>query len=631
MRVEEGTPMERNYDFFDIDDEYMRLEEEGNISERAPFPAQDETRCPVFNPNANWRLGWDGYMLVLVTFVFFVTPFEIAFVNRGEYWDGLWTMNRLVDLSFFGDMVLTFNTGYYNWRENRCLMYRDRLPLPSQVAILRLIRLIRLVRLIRIAKAPRIIERWNRYMTLSFKMQVIIKYMFALVTLHLEACLIRLAHGVERGDRRNQDTNSYLRWWVIEWRGANFNDNWALYVDCLDWAAKTMLGESAYQTTGEGLLSVSCNVIGVAFVAFLFGDLTNILCNLDPASNEFKQTVDNLNKFMADKRFPAGRARPAARLGHKVVRVTFFSYARQCTLGIVVGRRLKIRAVDGGGDDGGERRDATIVGLLGDMRYDVRYDDGSVEHGVAHARISVQDEEVAIQKAVSAMEIATKLLVTQIAHAMEMAMFMAGDYIVRHSVSFCDTMYLVDAGKVMTFGREVTAPFALSVVEDGDSFGDKEIATLVAGHGARAAWFNARATRMSYCYVLGGRVFVKLINRPGFENFLKYISRYGTWYNFKLNVVKAMRSGELAAVAKLARPPAEAAAEEIRRGEAARVEAAVGAVVGKLADAVAARFDDLQRSVDARFAALEAKLDAAAARVPRAGDDDAAPSVYCSL
>ena len=116
---------QRSYDFFDIDDEYMRLEEEGNISERAPFPAQDETRCPVFNPNANWRLGWDGYMLVLVTFVFFVTPFEIAFVNRGEYWDGLWTMNRLVDLSFFGDMVLTFNTGYYNWRENRWYIERS--------------------------------------------------------------------------------------------------------------------------------------------------------------------------------------------------------------------------------------------------------------------------------------------------------------------------------------------------------------------------------------------------------------------------------------------------------------------------------------------------------------------------
>ena len=220
---------QRNYDFFDIDDEYMRLEEEGNISERAPFPAQDETRCPVFNPNANWRLGWDGYMLVLVTFVFFVTPFEIAFVNKGEYWDGLWTMNRLVDLSFFGDMVLTFNTGYYNWRENRwyiersqiaahylrfwfwldavSLMYWDRLPLPSQVAILRLIRLIRLVRLIRIAKAPRIIERWNRYMTLSFKMQVIIKYMFALVV----TSVLRPERFLRASDRENDEKSSPTR------------------------------------------------------------------------------------------------------------------------------------------------------------------------------------------------------------------------------------------------------------------------------------------------------------------------------------------------------------------------------------------------------------------------------------
>ncbi|KAH8087589.1 phosphorelay sensor kinase [Aureococcus anophagefferens] len=129
------------------------------------------------------------------------------------------------------------------------------------------------------------------------------------------------------------------------------------------------------------------------------------------------------------------------------------------------------------------------------MRYDVRYDDRSVEHGVAHARISVQDEEVAIQKAVSPWRSRTKLLVTQIAHAMEMAMFMAGDYIVRHSVSFCDTMYLVSGqGR----GGRGSAPFALSVVEDGDSFGDKEIATLVA---EPAAWFSS-AARMSLLALL---------------------------------------------------------------------------------------------------------------------------------
>ncbi|KAH8044135.1 phosphorelay sensor kinase [Aureococcus anophagefferens] len=46
--------------------------------------------------------------------------------------------------------------------------------------------------------------------------------------------------------------------------------------------------------------------------------------------------------------------------------------------------------------------------------------------------------------------------------------------------------------------REVTAPFALSVVEDGDSFGDKEIATLVAGHSSGLVQSGASH------YVLGG-------------------------------------------------------------------------------------------------------------------------------
>ena len=43
-------------------------------------------------------------------------------------------------------------------------------------------------------------------------------------------------------------------------------------------------------------------------------------------------------------------------------------------------------------------------------------------------------------------------------------------------------------------------PFGLSVVEEGDSLGDKEIATLVAGHKVRPAWYNARSTRMTYLW-----------------------------------------------------------------------------------------------------------------------------------
>lgn len=651
----------------------LGLNDEVEETERAPFPNQARSQFAVFNPNAGWRMLWDAGMLVLVIFVMFVTPFELAFVNNSKIWDGLWTTNRFVDLNFMMDMLFTFNTGFFDFRTNKwhvsririasnyfrfwfwldalSLVYWDAFPIPSAFAVLRLIRLVRLVKLIRVAKAPRIIERWNRYVTVSFKERLIIKYLLSLVVvLHLEACLIRMAHGIERGERRNRDTNSYLRWWIEERRGARFNGNWALYVDSLDWACKVMLGESAYRTTAEGVLSCTVNLIGVAFVAFLFGDLTNILCNLDPASNEFKQTVDNLNKFMSDKRFP-----PAARmqlreyllhsetlfknkfytrlidklspnlqelvahlqLGHKVVRVAFFSYARQCILGIVVGRSLKIKQYASDPEDGSdvcvERRDATIIGLLGDMKYDVRYADGTVERSVVHARISVQDEEVALQRAVGAMESSTKLLVTQLAHAMEMAMFMAGDYIVRKRITLCNTMYLVDAGKVIAFGREVTVPFGLSVVEEGDSLGDKEIATLVAGHKVRPSWYNARSTRMTYCNVLKGSSFVEVINRPGFEAFLKYIIRYGAWYNFKLACINAVRTGELAAIASRKGPRRssfDARAAAAMRRETERMEAHLDRAADKLEQRLEAQLGRFSAALDARFSAVERRLDA---------------------
>lgn len=235
----------------------------------------------------------------------------------------------------------------------------------------------------------------------------------------------------------------------------------------------------------------------------------------------------------------------------------------------------------------------------------MKYDDGTIERDVAHARISVHDEEITIQKAVSAMELSTKLLVTQLAHAMDMAMFMAGDYVIRHSVTLCNTMYLVDAGKIMTFGREITVPFGLSVIEEGDALGDKEIATLVAGHPARSSWYNARSTRMTYCYVLEGARFVALINKTGFSNFLKYIKRYGTWYNFKLNIMNAIRSGDLAAMAAMDRVPEMTVVEQISR-DATHVEGLVRSLERNLT----AQIQTLHRTIDDRFRRVEARLDA---------------------
>lgn len=68
---------------------------------------------------------------------------------------------------------------------------------------------------------------------------------------------------------------------------------------------------------------------------------------------------------------------------------------------------------------------------------------------------------------------------------------------------------------------------------------------IAAGHMPRPSWYNARATVISRLLVLEAEKLAKIISQPGFEVFRRYIIRYGVWSSFKLNFVKAMKSGAL--------------------------------------------------------------------------------------
>ena len=403
----------------------------------------------------------------------------------------------------------------------------------EDVSILRLIRLIRLFKLLRVAKAPRLLANIQVIATMSYKQKCVWKYLLVLCSmLHLMACAIRMAHDFQRGRRRTTRPIATYGG-ASSSRRSSFRGNGALYVDSLDWAVSVMLGNSAYRTTAEGIISILGNLFGVMFVAFLFGDLTNILCNLDPAANEFKQTVDNLNRFAYEQQFPK-EVRSALheylqqseglfrskfhhsllnqlspnlqeliahfQLGHRVVRAPFVTYAPQCTLGLVVGRRLVIRpprghqhtylddeTIDEDDPDDDElysrafakkgRREAVIVRIHPDMQYDVRYlDDATMEERVTHDRISVRDESQRIQKAVSRMEYVTKLLVTQVAKALEMHLFMGGDFVIRKDITLNRAMYIVDSGKVMLLGSDVLKPWGDVLLPEGECFGDRSIA-----------------------------------------------------------------------------------------------------------------------------------------------------------
>ena len=89
--------------------------------------------------------------------------------------------------------------------------------------------------------------------------------------------------------------------------------------------------------------------------------------------------------------------------------------------------------------------------------------------------------------------------------------------------------------------------------------------------------------------MLNAAKLLEIIERPGFELFLRYIRRFGVWASFKINFVKAMKSGRLEeVVAKWEEgPPPEApptvdpAEARIADLVAARVEARIDRLLAR--------------------------------------------------
>ena len=59
-----------------------------------------------------WVQKWDVCMMFALTFTVVVTPVEVAYLDEGSYINFLFCLNRVVDIIFIFDLLLTFNLAY---------------------------------------------------------------------------------------------------------------------------------------------------------------------------------------------------------------------------------------------------------------------------------------------------------------------------------------------------------------------------------------------------------------------------------------------------------------------------------------------------------------------------------------
>lgn len=89
-----------------------------------------------------------------------------------------------------------------------------------------------------------------------------------------------------------------------------------------------MNGEATFVTHAEGVLGFVMMLVGCIMIAFLLGDLTNVVSNMDPVMNEFKQTIDSLNDYMTKLAYPKAlrvRLREYVMLSEPVFRFNYYS------------------------------------------------------------------------------------------------------------------------------------------------------------------------------------------------------------------------------------------------------------------------------------------------------------------
>jgi len=66
----------------------------------------------LFLPDSKFKKYWQYVLMILLIYTAFITPIRLAFI---EEFNIIWfSLELIVDILFFLDILITFNTAYFN-------------------------------------------------------------------------------------------------------------------------------------------------------------------------------------------------------------------------------------------------------------------------------------------------------------------------------------------------------------------------------------------------------------------------------------------------------------------------------------------------------------------------------------
>ena len=311
----------------------------------------------IIDPSCSSLLPiWDHVILVSMLFTAIFTPFDVAFLPpSGACVTPTFVLNRVVDVTFYVDMAVTFRLAFFD--EERDRWVRDgraialnylrgffvidlvsivplwplgllnsgqcggdggdgggggevarRADSPAELTdTMRMFRLLRLLRLTRLLKASRQLRRllqdtMMNHFGATFAALKLWQLILLLITFsHWQAC----AFGAAEAFAFDADSPTWLRAQIAD--GLSDGSAFESYVAALHFSVGAVTGvgsEVVPVTSGEELLVCCLKLLSGLLWAFLIGQAASIAATLNPHAIAYRNNMDQLTLFMRERKLP---------------------------------------------------------------------------------------------------------------------------------------------------------------------------------------------------------------------------------------------------------------------------------------------------------------------------------------
>ena len=289
------------------------------------------TNTTLFHPKAKWLFRWDLSTAVMIVYSVLTVPYRIGFDIVIPTLSPLDCLDIFIDLSFFADMGINFNTAFFDERRERIVEDRGRIAsrylrgwffvdLMSTVPFdrifsalgggsglrsLKLIRVLRLVRLLKLAKLFKLgnLASFLESLNLNPAVMRLLKMLFQLVLIaHLLSCFWYFLATFNEHSPESWTMTTSPR------RDPSTTDLATQYLVSFYWVVASMMavgyGDIFGTTDVERLYSIVTQLVGAACFGFIIATVTQVIETMNPRGTAYKAKMNDIVAYMNDCNLP---------------------------------------------------------------------------------------------------------------------------------------------------------------------------------------------------------------------------------------------------------------------------------------------------------------------------------------